>query len=478
MRLPWSSARAGLLVVTIGCMAIGCASVLGDFELQGADASVADVVTTAPAADGTGAAPSDGATEGVRGDGSPWSDGDVDGNSPGPAPDGSGQDGTVRVDAGVEVTPDATVGDGPRREAGVTDSAVPTVTADAIADAVADTSADAGCAPGLTRCAAACVSLDTAAHCGACGHTCNLGTCSGSSCAPYVLAQQPTTGAVSRLATDGTRVLWSDTGMVAIEQIGASGGNVISLASASPTNGAVSSELALAGSTVAFAYLGVGAPSLGLATVDVAGSGVSVRQGALSVNAVSLNASATHVFYVDVTGTQGSLSDCIVSGREAGACVGVAGSGRFLGQTAADGAHLFFDLTGSGTSMQAGLYIDDIATNTANIFSTASAQSVAVDGTWAYWSELDDGGPTYVLRRTLDAAPGTVVQTVTGTMASPAFATDGANAYYWTGTAIVSKPVAGGMETTLAPLTQLVHIAVGGGLLVWTDGLTIWGLAR
>ncbi|MDP9151351.1 MAG: hypothetical protein M3O36_15625, partial [Myxococcota bacterium] len=414
----------------------------------------------------------DGAAPAVPGDGPP-SDGGVDEKGPALAVDASGQNTSrdATADTTLDPTRDATVPlDGPRGDGAVIDSALPPANADA--------SADGGCPAGLTRCATGCVSLAAPANCGACGHTCNLGSCSGSTCGPYVIAKQPTIGTVAKLATDGARVFWSDTGIVAIEQIGASGGNAISLASASATNGAVSSELALAGNTVAFAYLGVGAPSLGLATVDVAGSGASVRQGALSVNAISLNASATHVFYVDVTGTQGSLNDCVVSGREAGACVGVAGSGRFLAQTAADDAHLFFDLTGSGTSMQAGLYIDDLATSTANIFSTAAAQSVAVDGTWAYWSELDDGGPTYVLRRTLEAAPGTVVQTVTGAMASPAFATDGANAYYWTGTAIVSKPVAGGAETTLAPFTQLVHVAVGGGLLVWTDGVTIWGLAR
>ncbi len=485
-------AAAGFLVA-----ATGCTSILGDFTLQASDGSASDTPTDSPTAPDT-------ASE---------ADAGLEARGPGP-----GSDARIE-DAGSSF--DATSADG-----SFADATTP------MADG--GSSADGACAAGLTRCAGGCTALDaatacgscandctaalagghvvsssigcssgrctfacapgfgdcvdagatacatdltsTAANCGACGHGCKLGRCSASSCGPYVVAQQPTTGSVAKLATDGARVFWSDTGIVAIEQIPATGGNAIALASASVTNGAVSSELSVAGSTVAFSYLGVATPSLGLATVDYAGSGTSVVSGALSVGAVSLNASATHVFYVDITGTQGSLNDCRVNGREAGACAGVAGGGRFLAQTAADGAHMLFDMTGSGTSQQAGLYVDDIATNTANIFSPAVAQSLAVDGSWAYWSEQNDGGTSYTLYRTLEAAPGTVVQTLASNLASSAFATDAANVYYWTGSAVVSKPVAGGAETSLAPASSFVQIATGGGLLVWTDGATISGV--
>jgi hypothetical protein len=237
----------------------------------------------------------------------------------------------------------------------------------------------------------------------------------------------------------------------------------------------VSSELALAGNMVAFAYLGVSAPSVGLAAVDVADSGVSAIAGALAINAISLNAAATHLFFVDVTGTQGSLNDCPISGRDAGTCLGVVGGGRFLAQTAADNANLFFDLTGANT-LQGGLYLDTISSNTASIFTVDMAQSLAVDGTWAYWTTQNDRGTSYTIDRTLESAPTTSLQTVVTTLASSAFATDGLNVYYWTGSAVASKPVAGGTETTLAATSGLVQVAVGGGLLVWTDAATIWGL--
>jgi hypothetical protein len=468
----------GLIVATTGCN-----SILGDFGLQNADATTGDLTDGATADAGRDGATADGGRDGTT---------------------------TPGADSGF----DATVGDA-RSDGGGPPG-----------DATTD-SGPAGCATGLNQCAAGCIALDAAtacgsctndctarvasanvvvssigcnggrctytcasgyddcsdsgsgcptnlgdaaAHCAQCGHGCNRGACTAATCGAYVIAQQPTTGAVAKLATDGTRVLWSDTGIVAIKQIAAAGGNAIVLASSA--QGAVGSELALAGRTVAFAVTTATSPSIGLATVDVADSGTPVIAGALAVGAVSLNAAATHVFYVDTTGTQSSLNDCLIGGLDAGACVGVLGGGRFLGQTAADSTYLFFEFMGANPY----LYIDTISTNTANMFAIEMAQSLAVDGTWAYWTVLNDGGASYTIQRTLESNPGLGIQTVVGTLASSAFATDAVNVYYWTGSAIASKPVAGGAETILAPASSFLEIAVGGGLLVWTDGATIWGL--
>jgi hypothetical protein len=41
---------------------------------------------------------------------------------------------------------------------------------------------------------------------------------------------------------------------------------------------------------------------------------------------------------------------------------------------------------------------------------------------------------------------------------------------------VSSQPAGGGKVATLAPATSVTQIAVGGGLLVWTDGMTISGL--
>jgi hypothetical protein len=434
-----------ITVVTIATA--GCTSILGDFSVEPdatADASAGgiDGASTDGSLEGTSA---DRSLESASADGSldvRAIDVDVDGGAIDAMGDG-GPDGNSPLDATLDH--------------GLT--------------------ADAACGAGATLCDGGCVALDASIHCGACGHDCHGGSCTAAKCGAYVIAQQPTTGAVAKLATDGRHVLWSDTGIVAIEQTAATGGPAIALAPASTTSGAVGSELALAGSTVAFSYLGSGGPpSVGLATVDMANSGNSVTPGAVAVNGVSLNTAATHVFFVNISGTQGSLNDCPVSGGTVGACVGVGGGGRFLAQTAADSLYMFFNLTAGATTEQPGLYIATIATRATTIFLTDNAQSVANDGSWAYWTEMNDGASTYAIFRTLESAPGTVLQTVVGTIASSAFATDGVNVYYWTGSAVASKPVSGGAETVLAQASGFTQIAVGGGLLVWTDGATIWGL--
>ncbi len=374
--------------------------------------------------------------------------------------------GDFTVGGSAATTPDAA---GP-----MTDAA-----ADAPVDAPADVpaSADAGCSAGQTACPSACADLQKAAtNCGACGRDCNRGTCTAATCSSYVIAKQPATGSVAKLATDGKRVLWADTGIVAIDQIAAKGGSVITLAPASGASGGVGSELALANGIVAFNYVGATSPpSVGLASVDVANSGAAVFSGTVAVSAISLNHSGTRVVYVNAHGTASDLVDCALVGRTAGPCGPGVGGGRFAAQTASDDSYVFFDLTQANISpSQAGLYLATIKTDVANIFTTDVAASLAVDGTWAYWT-VQTGG-AFAVKRTLEASPGAQLQTPVASTASHAFATDGANVYYWTGAAVAARPVAGGPEKILASASAFTEIAVGAGLLVWTDGATISGI--
>jgi len=140
---------------------------------------------------------------------------------------------------------------------------------------------------------------------------------------------------------------------------------------------------------------------------------------------------------------------------------------------------MLFDLTGSDTGSgpgSPGLYVYDSMTLASSQFSAdTSAQSLAVDGTWAYWT--DPVGSTFTVSRVPEALPTTVQTTATG-LATSAFAVDGTYIYYQSGSTIVSKPAAGGSTTTLANASgSITHMAVGGGLLVWTDGTTIFGVA-
>ena len=338
------------------------------------------------------------------------------------------------------------------------------------------------CPTDQTSCGGSCFDLKTSAtNCGKCGKTCFGGTCSASACSTFIVAKQPTTGAVAKLATDGTRVFWADTGLLAVLQIPAAGGTPITLAANSPTSGPIGPNLALANGVVAFNYTGNSdPPAVGIAKADAPDSGVPVAPGGNAIDAISLSTSASHVFFINHGGTQASLDDFILADGGAGSG---AGSGRFLSALASDDTYVFFDLTGADIfPANPGLYMykigDPLDAGNPSQFTSGSevASSVAVDGTWAYWTESIDGGPAYLVHRTLEATPNTSFQTPVPLIASPAFATDGTNVFYWTGTNIASRSVSGGPETIIAPASAIVDIAVGGGLLVWTDGATIDGV--
>jgi hypothetical protein len=333
-----------------------------------------------------------------------------------------------------------------------------------------------GCDAPRTACPGACVDLTQSAnHCGACGHDCIGGMCDAGACAPYTVAKQPTTGAVASIATDGTRVFWSDTGKIAIEQIATDGGGALVLAPGSTANGAIGTDLAIATGVVAYSY--TTNPAVGIASIDVADSGAPLLLGAVAVDGVSLTPDGTRVFYVDTTGTQSNLQSCALHGRDAGACVGVGYNGRFFSRTAADLHTMFYVQTQIATTGAVGFYLNAVGTTNISQFSAATnAASLAVDGTWAYWTDPVDAGTAYEVQRTLESSPTSGYQVVVSHMPSAVFTTDGVNVYYPTGSAINAQPVAGGPSKTLAPATGVVAMAVGGGLLVWSDGASITGM--
>jgi hypothetical protein len=329
------------------------------------------------------------------------------------------------------------------------------------------TAQEAGCANGLTACSSGCVNLqDAGANCGTCGHGCNAGACTAATCGSYTIVSPP--GAkVDRLATDGRRVVWADTMNGVVQQVGATGGATITLVPVSSTYGTVGAELALANGTVAFTYTAMA--SLGFATVDHPDSGQVAYTGGLLINAVSMSPSGGHVFYFQRNGTMGSLMACPLTGQTIGTCASPNG-GVVLDQTAGDDSYMAYDLLGTG------LFMDTISSNAQNQFSGFDTSSLAVDGTWVYWTSTNDGGASYAINRALESPAGASGQTPIPSVASPVFATDGKNLYYFSGSSVSSQPAGGGAVTPLAPASSVTQMAVGGGLLVWTDGMTISGL--
>lgn len=351
-------------------------------------------------------------------------------------------------------------------------------TKDASPDVAHDASA---CGEGGAQCGSSCVDLQSSsAHCGACGHNCNGAVCTAGACGVYAVVTGNDVGKAVLLATDGTRVVWVDDGFQAIEQVPAAGGTETTLVPPSATNGTVSSELALANGTVAFAYGGA-TPQLGLAAADVGDSGVPYYPGGVAIDSVSLDPNAGEVFFVNVEGTQGSLMKCPINsthGITGGTCSSLTGGGRFLDQTAADSTYLFYSFQSGGAS-PSGLFLDVFNGDGGGQISSLRTNSLAVGGGYAYWTQAEDGGTTYSVQRLLETTGASGSQlTAAQHLSTEVFTTDGTTVFYGNATGLVSRPAAGGTVTTIAAGVTPAAIAVGGGLLVWTDstGSTISGL--
>jgi hypothetical protein len=109
------------------------------------------------------------------------------------------------------------------------------------------------CTASLTECAGACVQVNTsAAHCGACAHSCLGGECVASKCKPVEIAAgqaQPTS-----LAVSATHVYWMDytNGVGNVKRVSKSGGTVQPLA----TDQGIPGSLALTSTEVYWGTLG------------------------------------------------------------------------------------------------------------------------------------------------------------------------------------------------------------------------------
>lgn len=158
----WAAGLGGLACLLPACNAILGIHVLSD---ETTDATMGDASGDATTADGIGTS-GDGSGDSIL-EGSPAIDAPPDGDAR---------------------TPDA---------------------ADATTDA--DASADGACPSGQVECDGGCAATQTDnANCGTCGKGCNGASCAGGLCGPYIIAQSPTTGTVSKVVTDGTNVIWAD----------------------------------------------------------------------------------------------------------------------------------------------------------------------------------------------------------------------------------------------------------------------------
>jgi hypothetical protein len=279
-------------------------------------------------------------------------------------------------------------------------------------------------------------------------------------CQPWIFAQAPVTSTPTAVATDGSNVIWADTGLGKVEQLAVSGGGAIALA----TSG-VGSILSLNSSKVLY---GTG-NSLGVASVGSANSGTTLGSlPAPTVYAAALGGGGSRYIMSGSIGTT-NVWDCPVGG---GTC-GSASTTTAVSSLVADNSyafyidvnHVFQESLGSGTF-------------TSVVTHSPAPVSLALDGNFFYFIVPGASGHPSALDRLLESTP-TSIQSVTSSVVAP-YVSDGTNVYFpsGAGTEIQFAPAAGGgSPTNLAPTPSCSAIAVGGKLLVWISGSNIYALA-
>jgi len=420
-----------------GLSILGCTSVLGDFKVGDAGLSDASV---------DGGSGKDSATDATKHDSG---DASHDATRPKHAPD----DQMESTDA----------------------------TEDAIAsDDASDDATEGGCASGLV-CSGNCIEDTDKNNCGACGHSCLGGTCTGGVCKPFTVYNTASTDPIVDFDTDGTAVVWADSFDSTINYVAGTAESPVVIASYTTTTGSVSSpvNVALAG-TLADWTQGSGGTSgnafTGYAKAGVANSGMldpSSLSGApqglvfngagdyiyfllsgtsyLTLIRVPPDDSNELFFTYQVMSTQGSASLAVDS----------AGKYAVFGDIQ-HGEVLVYPLNGDTATGPSG-YPD--------------SNWVATDGTNAYWSSTVAG------KYPILSAPLASPTTVTTLLANAAglctgMATDGVNVYFIANSVVYYVPVAGGRPArVLASIAGTEHLKFRGSGVFFDDGTKVWEVA-
>jgi hypothetical protein len=328
-----------------------------------------------------------------------------------------------------------------------------------------------GCPSGDQNCSGKCADLTSdPKNCGSCGHSCLGGTCSGSVCQPWVIAQPPSTSTVEAMLTDGTNVVWLDAGLGKLLQMAAAGGSVIPLdtGTETATSGWPTNLLSLGGGRALYFGSEHGG-GLALATLGSASSGTYVQT--LYGTWGMLNQAGTR-YMTNTTANAGkeNMIDCPVGG-------GTCASFVFPTTSANPSSDPFSDNTYAFVIWNNQIFREPVGTGAWTSIETPpnGPAQLASDGTYLYWIGVTMvTGPNQVIGnvyRTPEASPGTPQLVTTGVSL---FATDGASVYFPDGTAthMQSVSVGGGSATQLFPITGCSRMALAGTLLVWLNGTT------
>jgi hypothetical protein len=317
------------------------------------------------------------------------------------------------------------------------------------------------CAGGTTNCGGTCTNTGgtDATNCGRCGHGCLTGgTCAAGACQPIPFVTTGTSNIVD-FATDGTVVVFADTGNSEIAQVSIPGGTPLVLAG----NGAAGTPdhviIDAASGTV---YWTSGA-NYGVASRGQLNSG-NIASDANTCGGTTRALANPAASSFDILGAA-LYSIAVGTGCLADTTTGISGS---LGASLSP-QWVFGDI-GNGVVVFGG---NNNGPPNATVPNQAGVNWVADDGTNAYWATSDPA-----IRRAALAAPSGVSNLVTSPGSVTGLATDGTNVYYATSTGVFYAPVGGSVTSgTLLANKAATLVRYASGAVYFLSGETIYKIA-
>jgi hypothetical protein len=503
MRAAWV---AGSLLATAAAAGfiVGCQSVLGfqDFTTRSADAATGD--------DG----PPTGETEGGNGSQDAW----CTSTNEGKACNGSGS----ICRSGICLACDSTsCPNGCCGTAGCIATDVQTANACGTGTAcmactggMTCQQGNCACPAGQSSCGGTCETLDgsDAKNCGGCGKACASGVCNAGQCAPYVVAGGTTTSLVDAIASDGTNLVWTDSGLKAVMSIpvaGTTGGQKATTVKSSSSFTQLGG-VAISGSTIAWVMSTPNAAGISDSEIwtqageeySFSGSSLGALYGPVLQSAGTFAGGALSAF-VEVVGidstTQGftgtlsfyscplncSSPPCTTSscqptgGTSTGSANGVVGnaSGVYYGMQPY--------APGSGTY---GVWYDHPSANMGfDWVDPPVFQGLSADAQNVYWAQATAAAPnTFGIQKSaaigLGTANAAAVSFPSFTASFVQTASDGTYLYVLTQSTSGSSgtiqvvPLAGGTPKPLYDGTAPVDLIAVGGSIYFVDSNVIYGL--
>ena len=332
------------------------------------------------------------------------------------------------------------------------------------------------CISGYSACNGVCSNFQTdAANCGTCGHSCNGGACSGGACQPFVVAQPPTTSTVLDLATDGTHLLWTDSGLGGAYEITLSTGTVVNLGSISGVKG-----IAVAGSYVGVTGLDGSYPDQYWGFNNESGltssytGGLERDSGGSMTPFLAVESNAQNLCWIDVFSSMTYIECCPFIDGSGGCGVTQSMSGNPYGAQIGAGASGFYWSDVSTGTVYTVAYGGTSSAVVTFATSQSSANMVTADSSYAYWTT----NGTSILRAPSTGSPGTVHTVGSATSTITSMASDGNYVHFTYAGAVGHLSTSALTQTTTSATGSPMGVVASSGLVFWfvASTNTIYGM--